>query len=337
MNIHREKYREARYWTSEDGGVVVCGLCPHRCRLKEGCDGFCRVRGVRDGSLMALAYGSISSAHIDPVEKKPLYHYHPGAFVYSIGGWGCNFRCVFCQNWSISQRVEHHGAFHEPSEVIRKATEAGCELIAYTYNEPLVGFEFVRDCCRRAGAAGLKNILVTNGYVSHEPAGELLPLVDALNVDIKSMEGGFYKRQCGGQLEYVLDFVKQACSLGCHVEITNLVIPGLNDGEQDFESLAQWISGELGQYTPLHLSAYHPDFKANYPPTSAATLRRAAVICRKRLAYVYLGNLPGREGQTTFCPGCGADLVIREGYRTTRDGLENGRCRNCGRPADIVG
>lgn len=337
MKANREIRHEAEYWSRDVDGGIVCGLCPHQCHLKEGMVGLCRVRGVQDDRLIAFGFGSISSAHIDPVEKKPLYHFHPAASVYSVGGWGCNFRCVFCQNWTISQRVEHHGTLHMPDEVIRKVVESGCQLIAYTYNEPVVGFEFVRDCCRLARARGLKNILVTNGYLSHRPAEELLPMVDALNVDIKSMDEAFYRRQCGGALAGVLAFVRQARATGCHIEITNLVIPGLNDGDEAFDLLASWIANELGALVPLHLSAYHPDFKATYPPTSAATLCRAATICRKRLSYVYLGNIPGGEGQTTFCPGCGAALIVREGYRTIREGLRNGCCRKCGRPADIIG
>jgi len=337
MKANGKNCRDAEYWSVGEDGVVVCGLCPHHCHLREGRDGLCKVRGVRDGRLKALGYGVISSAHIDPVEKKPLYHFHPGAPVYSIGGWGCNFGCVFCQNWSISQRMEYHGTMHLPGELIPKAAETGCELIAYTYNEPLVGFEFVRDCCVLARERRLKNILVTNGYIDPVPAKELLPLVDALNVDIKSMSEDFYRRQCKGSLAPVLEFTRMARETGCHVEITNLVIPGLNDGDEAFETLARWIAGTLDERVPLHLSAYHPDYKASFPATPPSLLIRAATLCRRFLKYVYIGNVMLGEGQATICPGCGHPLIAREGYQIYAEGIRNGECRHCGRKADVIG
>lgn len=336
MKASGTPFRAAEYWEKAEGGFVICGLCPHHCRLKEGHAGICKVRGVKDGAMVSYGYGLISSAHIDPVEKKPLYHYYPGFPVYSIGGWGCNFGCVFCQNWTISQRMEFHGVVHTPGEVVRKVMESGCRLIAYTYNEPLVGFEFVRDCCRLAKDSGLKNIVVTNGYLERGPAEELLPMVGALNVDIKSMSGDFYKRQCGGDLGPVLDFCVLARELGCHVEVTNLVIPGLNDSDLLFEQLADWVNRSLGEATPLHLSAYHPDYKAEYPATSSSTLLRAASICMKTLRYVYTGNVVAGFSDTP-CPGCGATLIAREGYRVRATGVSGGCCAACGRKAEVVG
>ncbi len=285
---------------------------------------------------MALGYGLISAAHIDPIEKKPLYHFHPGSRVYSIGGWGCNLGCVFCQNWTLSQRMEFHGVLHTPRELISRAVDSGCGLIAYTYNEPVVGYEFVRDCCLLARESGLKNVLVTNGYIEREPAESLLPMVDALNVDIKSMRQDFYRKQCRGTLTPVLDFCVLAHEAGRHLEITNLVIPGLNDDECDFEQLGQWISASLGDKVPLHLSAYHPDYKVDIPATSASTLMKAAGICRRYLKYVYIGNV-AVEDNCTNCPGCGATLIVREGYHTRVSGVRGGLCASCKRPVDVVG
>ena len=252
----------AKFWKTGADGRLECELCPHRCRLAEGQSGICRVRRASGGRLVAEGYGRISSAALDPVEKKPLYHFHPGSAIFSIGGWGCNLGCVFCQNWTISQTFEAAPRSFAPEEVVRRASaEKESVGIAYTYNEPMIGWEFVHDCAALARKAGLLNVLVTNGFVNTAPAAELLPMTDALNVDIKSMEEKFYRTQCRGQLRPVLDFCRQAVAAGCHVEITNLVIPGLNDRDELFESLAGWIADNLGSLTPLHLSAYHPQYK----------------------------------------------------------------------------
>jgi pyruvate formate lyase activating enzyme len=291
---------------------------------------------VHAGELKADGYGLISSAHTDPIEKKPLYHFHPGSSIFSIGGWGCNFACVFCQNWSISQKGAEAGTGYPPAEMIRMAQNGGCSRIAYTYNEPLVGFEYVTDCCRAAREAGMKNVLVTNGYVEKDPAAELLPLVDALNVDIKSIEEEFYRRQCRGTLAPVLRFCEQAVQAGCHLEVTNLIIPTLNDTEQQVEALAIWISKHLGRLIPLHLSVYHPDYKSHVEATPVSTLTRAWEVCGRHLAYVYMGNVISRTGQNTPCPGCGQELIHREGYSVRTTGIRDGACSQCGRKADVV-
>lgn len=295
----------------------------------------CGVRSYNGSVLTADGYGAVSSAQVDPIEKKPLYHFHPGRRIFSIGGWGCNFACTFCQNWTISQQVMTGGRHRTPDEIAATAASDGSIGVAYTYNEPLIGIEFVADCAKRVRAAGLANVLVTNGYVNAKPASELLPLIDALNIDIKSMEETFYKRQCRGRLQPVLEFCKQAALAGCHVEITNLIIPGLNDGESDFVKLAAWVADNLGIATPLHLSAYHPQYKSTAPPTSVETLLGAYAVCRKRLSYVYLGNVVSSAGQDTDCPQCGATLVQRRGYNVTVSGLREGACRKCGRIADL--
>ncbi len=328
--------KRADYWITGEDGRIECRLCPHHCRLAEGQWGLCQVRTVRDGELKAAGYGLISSSHIDPVEKKPLYHFHPGAPVFSIGGWGCNFACVFCQNWSISQKGAREGPLYLPGEMIQAARSAGCTMIAYTYNEPLVGFEYVRDCSRLAREAGLKNVLVTNGYVEEEPAAELLPWIDALNVDIKSIDDEFYRKQCRGTLAPVLRFCQQAVKAGRHLEVTNLIIPGLNDGERKIEALAVWIKEHLGASVPLHLSAYHPDFQSHGKATPVSTLTRSWEVCRRPLTYVYMGNVSTHAGQNTSCPGCAMELVHREGYSVRLTGIHDGVCAHCGRTADVV-
>jgi pyruvate formate lyase activating enzyme len=283
-----------------------------------------------------MGYGLLSSVHVDPIEKKPLYHFHPGSSIFSVGGWGCNFGCTFCQNWTISQDFRKSGACHAPEQIVQTLRAEGCFRVAYTYNEPLVGFEFVRDCCQLVRADGGGNVLVTNGFVEEKPAAELLPLVDALNVDIKSMDEAFYKKYCKGSLAPVLRVCRQAVKAGCHLEVTNLIIPGLNDTDEGFEKLAAWIHDELGPLTPLHLSAYHPDFRLEIPPTSRETLQRAWDISRKKLAYVYQGNLLTKTGQDTFCPGCGSMLIGRRGYQVSVVGLRDGFCARCGRKADLI-
>ncbi|MDO9540836.1 MAG: AmmeMemoRadiSam system radical SAM enzyme [Kiritimatiellia bacterium] len=326
----------ALFWHAADAGRIVCELCPHHCRLADEKRGICGVRLAQAGKLLAAGYGLISSAHHDPIEKKPLYHFHPGAQIFSIGGWGCNFKCKFCQNWTISQQVDPGHSLLQPDKIIAIAKTEKSIGIAYTYNEPLINIEFVAECARRAREAGLMNVLVTNGYIEKKPTEFILPLIDALNIDIKSMDEEFYKKQCAGLLGPVLNFSQQAVSAGCHVEITNLIIPGLNDTDEQITHLAEWVRANLGEKTPLHLSAYHPEFEMARPPTPPETLERAYRLCREKLAYIYLGNLFSDSGQNTLCSQCGNELIIRRGYSIRLVGLKNKNCAKCGRPADVV-
>lgn len=335
MNSGAEQLKSAEYWHILPDGMAACELCPHHCHIREGRAGRCRVRVMAGGGLKAAGYGMISAMHVDPVEKKPLYHFHPGADIFSVGGWGCNLACSFCQNWTISQDFRASSKGYTPGNIIGAMRAAGCSLIAYTYNEPLVGYEFVRDCSLLVRSGGGKNVLVTNGHVEPGPAAELLPLIDALNVDVKSMSEEFYRTHCKASLEPVLRFCVQAVRAGCHVEITHLIIPGCNDDDDNFARLSEWIRRELGPLTPLHLSAYHPDYRMELPPTPKATLLRAREICRRSLVYVYLGNVNIQEGQDTFCPDCGAVLIQRSGYITTLAGVVAGHCSRCGRKADL--
>lgn len=298
--------------------------------------GLCGVRRNDAGVLRAVGYGRVSSAGLDPIEKKPLYHFLPGSDIFSVGGWGCNLSCSFCQNWSISQEAPPAGRPCTPSAIAEQGAEAGSVGVAYTYNEPLIGFEFVRDCAQACRGNGLRNVLVTNGFVNPEPAAELLPWIDALNIDVKSMDDAFYRSLCGGSLAPVLAFARQARAAGCHVEITNLLIPGHNDDDAGIARLAEWVVDALGATVPLHLSAYFPRYKLNAQATAAETLIAARAIATRSLSYVYLGNVATREGRDTCCPACGHVLVARSGYCTRITGIEDSRCTRCGRPADMV-
>jgi len=271
---------------------------------------------------------------MDPIEKKPLYHFHPGSHILSTGPNGCNLSCQFCQNWEISQ-TEIPTARVEPKQLVQAAASHQSIGIAYTYTEPLVWFEYLMDACALARESGLANVLVTNGYVNPEPLEELLPLVDAMNIDLKSMDREFYREVCGGELEPVLRTIEKARGR-CLVELTNLVIPGLNDSPQQQGRLIDWVAG-LDPGMPLHLSRYFPQYRMRRPATSEITMIEYANRARERLHYVYAGNIRLPDMADTICPGCGRVLVNRDGYRVRLAGLKDGTCANCGRKADIIG
>jgi len=325
---------EARYYEKLAEGLVRCRLCPHNCRIRPGEVGICRARKNEDGTLVSLIYGLVTSVAVDPVEKKPLYHFYPGRGILSLGTWGCNFSCPFCQNWQISQREVPTTAL-PPEEAVRQAKAAGSLGIAYTYNEPSIWFEYVFDTATAAREAGLKNVLVTNGYISPEPLEELLPVVDALNIDIKSMDREFYVRLCGGRLDPVLETTRRAAR-STLVEVTHLIIPGENDSDDQFRRLADWLAEEVGPEVPTHLSAYFPHYRMEAPPTPVETLERACGILRRRLAYVYLGNVLAEDGSDTRCPHCGALAVRRVGFRAANHLAPGARCPQCSRRLPIV-
>ncbi|NLB54784.1 MAG: AmmeMemoRadiSam system radical SAM enzyme [Lentisphaerae bacterium] len=328
--------KTAEHWNRTIKGEVRCLLCPHNCVIKEGAYGLCGVRQVHNASLVATSYGAIPAAHLDPMEKKPLYHFHPGEAIFSVGSYGCNLSCQFCQNWGLSRGTLPEFEPVSPSAVIETVRKSGAKAIAFTYNEPLVGFEFVYDCAALAKKSGFATVLVTNGFINSEPAEEILPLIDALNIDVKSMEDAFYKNICRGKLEPVLRFAEMCVQNGCHVEITNLVVTDANDSPNLFRELSGWIATELGESTPLHLSAYRPEYKMNNPATPLETLLKAYSFCKESLHYVYLGNIQSGEYQDTFCPECETLLVQRSNYRVKTTGIRNGKCSNCGRNADFV-
>ena len=273
------------------GGKVRCLLCPNFCLLKKGEIGKCGVRQNQNGRLYSLIYAEATSAAMDPIEKKPLYHFHPGSFILSLGTKGCNLKCPWCQNWSISQGdLSCPTEKLTPREAVAKARELGSFGIAYTYNEPFIWYEFVYDTARLAHKEGLKNVLVTNGYVNQKPLEEIIGFIDAMNIDIKSMEESFYRKYCRGKLAPVLAAAEFSAKK-CHIELTNLIIPTLNDKEEDFQKLTDWIAQKLGEETPLHFSRYFPCYKMDIAPTPIETLQAAEVIAKEKLRYVYLGNV----------------------------------------------
>jgi pyruvate formate lyase activating enzyme len=315
----------AAHWHPE-ADAVRCELCPHRCRIADGKRGICRVRENRGGTLFALTYGRVAAVQLDPIEKKPLFHFHPGKQILSVGSVGCNFRCGFCQNWHLVVGEASLSPVGIP-ELVRDARESGAVGIAYTYNEPLIGFEFVWDCAREFRKAGMTNVLVTNGYVSPEPLAELLPMVDAMNIDLKSMDPEFYRKACGGTLAPVLDTVR-AASQRVHVEITALLVTGENDSDEAIRNVVDFVAGTDPEI-PLHFSRYFPKHRFTAPPTPPARLEAAYRIGREKLSYVYVGNYHLAGSEDTLCPHCGATAVRRLGYRATVVGLTGDRCASC--------
>jgi pyruvate formate lyase activating enzyme len=328
--------KEARFWQPAEEAKVRCRLCPHECLINPGKVGICGQRENDGGHLFSRIYARVTSAALDPVEKKPLYHFMPGTGVLSLGSVGCNFRCSFCQNWSISQ---NDAATEEllPDAAVGLALRKRAASIAYTYNEPIIGLEYVIDTARLAREKGLANILVTNGFVNEAPLAEALPFIDALNVDVKSFEEDFYKKLCGGHLGPVLARCEQARRAGAHLEITYLVIPGYNDRTALYEGLSSWIAEKLGDQTPLHLSAHFPRYRLQAPATTVSTLMAAQITARRFLKHVYLGNTAGGGDNHTACAGCGAVLVERHGYEVKTPGLgPRGECAKCGAASPII-
>lgn len=327
--------REAMLAGAGDGGRVVCRLCAHRCVVAPGKFGTCGVRENRGGTLVTHAYGAIIAAHVDPIEKKPLYHFLPGTTSFSIAAAGCNFRCGFCQNWEISQapregRPSGRGRDMAPEEVVRAALDQGCRSISYTYTEPTIFFEYALETAKPARAAGLANVFVTNGYMTAEALDAFHPHLDAANVDLKAFRDETYKKVCGARLEPVLDSIRHMRTLGIWVEVTTLVVPEMNDGEDELRAIARFLAG-VDPSIPWHISRFHPDYAyAGARPTPVATLRRALAIGREEgLAYVYVGNVAG-EGEDTLCPGCGRTLIRRRGFGIESDELVAGKCPSCG-------
>lgn len=317
----------------ENDEKLKCLLCPHSCLISPGSRGICGVRENRDGEVLPVTYGVISGYALDPIEKKPLYHFFPGSTILSVGSYGCNLKCDFCQNFHISQEV-HPGSSRllSPEELVIQALKAaGNSGLAYTYNEPVIWFEYVSDCASLAAAEGLHNVMVTNGYVNAEPLAELVKVIDAFNIDLKAFSNEFYMRYTGAKLGPVLEAIRIVASSGRHLEITTLIIPGLNDSADEMRREAEWIALNAGRGVPLHLSRYFPTYRRSNPSTPPETILKLKEIAGEYLDFVYTGNMSGTDsGSDTLCQSCHSLVVRRSGYNTTVTGLsDDGRCTNC--------
>ena len=282
--------KEALYYEKLDAKRVHCHLCPYNCVIADGSKGACGVRVNKGGTLYTEVYNKTTSIALDPIEKKPLYHYHPGEYIFSLGTKGCNLHCEFCQNWHISQELAAPTHEITSEQVVAMAKSRGSFGIAYTYNEPFIWYEFVLETAKLAKKSGLENVLVTNGYVNMEPLEGMLPYIDAMNIDLKSFDNGFYVKVCKGSLKPVLDVIKRSHEK-CHIELTNLIIPTLNDSEDTIRKMVDWIYENLGNEVPLHFSRYFPCYNMSLPPTPVETLKKAERIAKEKLKHVYLGNV----------------------------------------------
>jgi len=327
---------EAYLYEKLDDGHVRCMLCSHRCKVKTGKRGLCNVRENREGILYTNVFGKLIASNVDPIEKKPLFHVFPGSLSFSIATVGCNFRCRFCQNADIAQMpLEHGGRVMgdpvSPAEVVRAAVARKCKTIAYTYTEPTVYYEFAYETAKLAKEKGILNVFVSNGYMTAEALEMIGPYLDAANVDLKSFDDRFYKDYCGARLEPVKDTLMRMKSKGVFVEVTTLIIPGLNDSREELSSLASFLAEALGPDTPWHISRFHPTYKlTDRPVTPVETLRQAREIGLKAgLRYVYTGNVPGEEAESTFCHSCGKLLIERLGFSIKAYEIEGGKCPAC--------
>lgn len=323
------------FYEKIEDGRVNCNLCSHRCRMiAHSKRGICGVRENRDGKLFSLVYGKLVAKSIDPIEKKPLFNFLPGSKSYSIATLGCNFNCGNCQNYDISQLPKEKniiiGQETTPEEIILEAKQNNCASVAYTYSEPTIFFEYAYDTAKLAKKEGLKNVFVTNGYITAEPLKEISPYLDAANIDLKSFSDEFYQKTCGAKLQPVLDSIKFYKQLGIWIEITTLIIPSLNDTEEELYKIAEFIR-DIGKDIPWHITQFHPTYKLiDLPRTPVETLRKAREIgLEVGLSYVYEGNVPGETGENTYCPNCGKELIRRFGYHIRENKIKDSKCIYC--------
>jgi pyruvate formate lyase activating enzyme len=333
-------FKEALYYFKLDNKAVNCGLCPRRCVIPEGRRGFCGVRENRGGVLYSLVYGKPCSLHIDPIEKKPLFHFLPGVSAFSVATVGCNLRCKFCQNWQISQASPEDVTVFElsPQELVNKVKASGAPVIAYTYTEPAVYYEYMFDTAQLAKKAGIKNVMHSAGYISEEPLRKLCPYLDAANIDLKGFNNRFYSTMTLGNVEDVLRSLRVLKEEGVWLEITVLLLPGLNDNPDEIEKMCVWIRDHLGPQVPVHFSRFWPMHKLSHlSPTPVETLNEARNLALKTgLKYVYIGNVAGTTAEDTYCPKCGKTLIERSGYVIRAVNIVEGRCQFCGEKIDGV-
>jgi pyruvate formate lyase activating enzyme len=324
----------AEFWKRLDNGRVECLLCPRRCRIADGKRGACRVRENRGGTLYSLSWGEPCALHLDPIEKKPFYHFLPGSLSLSTSTVGCNMTCLFCQNWQISQSSPEDIAAESvnPEFFAKKALSSGASSIAYTYGEPVVFAEYAIDIASIARDEGIRSVVVTNGYIETEPLKKLCDVVDAVKIDLKAFDKGYYRKICGGRLEPVLRSLSEIKSHGCWLEIVYLMVPTLNDDMGAIKSMASWIVSELGADVPIHFSKFHPAFRLpDLPPTPVSSLESARKICLDAgIKYVYIGNISGHEGASTYCRDCSEKIIDRSGYKIRSIEMDGARCRFCG-------
>lgn len=326
--------KEALLYEKLEGKKVRCFLCAHHCQIKEGKRGICAVRKNMDGTLYSLVYGKVISMHVDPIEKKPLFHFLPSSTSFSISTVGCNFHCEHCQNYEISQYPREHedvaGHSVTPEDIVEAASRNGCESISYTYTEPTIFFEFAYDCAKLAYQKGIKNVFVSNGYTGPEATRMIAPYLGGNNIDLKGNDD-FYKKLCGARLEPVKDTIRLMKELGVWIEITTLIIPDYNDSDEDLQDIAAFISS-VDPAIPWHVTQFYPTYKlTDKPRTPVGTLRRAREIgFRAGLKYVYEGNVPGEGGENTYCPSCRELLIRRFGFSIGEKKIRDGQCFNCG-------
>jgi len=333
--------QEALFYKKLSDGKVKCELCPWNCTLNPNQVGNCKVRLNNNGKLVTEVYNKVGALGIDPIEKKPLYHFYPGTNILSIGEVGCNLHCKFCQNHQISQcEASQFSGFHNitSEQIVNEALKTWNNIgIAYTYNEPFTFYEFLLETAELAKSKGLKNIVVSNGYINKEPLKKLIPFIDAFNIDLKAFSEEFYQKQTKGKLQPVLECLKLISKSGVHLEITNLIIPGLNDDPIEFEQMVCWIATELGKETPLHLSRYYPQYKLDILPTPIETLNTLHSIAKQKLKNVFLGNVSNDAKSSSYCSNCNSVLIQRNRFNTEFENLApDGTCKKCGTTSSLV-
>ena len=318
------------------GSYVRCNLCPHHCTIADGERGLCRVRENRAGRLYSMVYGNPCAVHVDPIEKKPFYHFLPTAAAFSLATAGCNLRCLYCQNWDISQVPPEETVNIDlpPEKAVSIAQQNNAPVIAFTYSEPTVFYEYMHETAQLARAAGLYNVVVSAGFIDLQPLQDLCKVVDAIKIDLKGYDEGFYQQVCQAKLKPVLETIKTIFKSGVHLEIVNLVVPTMNDSMEQLRALSKWLAQDISPDVPLHFSRFYPQYKlANLPPTPVETLDKARqTALEEGMRFVYIGNVPGHPGDNTYCPNCGRAIITRQGFSVLEVLMKNGNCEYCGTP-----